>query len=291
MTISHKEQRWDLTQSPFASVIHTNYVPSTEELIQLKSLLIEPKTQLTELEPQVARLQSLLERTKKYVDAHSALISPLRRLPVETLVEIFVHCLPTVERYAIRDVAQAPLLLTTISREWRQIAISTPVLWKSLHVYIPCQLTLQAIERRAIGSALWLERSRTLPISISLCTGTTLGLRNVHVHHRLSDTFKFMETLQKFGGRIKEFSFTGPMADIVLLDTLAKSINFPILDTFFIRATEPGLSHDLPFTSLIQRMPSLQKLTTTGFYQDSGRYNLLKLDWGNLTELTIRREQ
>ncbi|KAE9384395.1 hypothetical protein BT96DRAFT_768914, partial [Gymnopus androsaceus JB14] len=161
-------------QSPFASVLHTNYAPSMEELIHLKALLTEPKLQLAELESEVDRVQNLLDNlshkkeiVQKYVDAHRALISPMRRLPAETLSEIFVQCLPE-ERYAVRDLTQAPLLLTTISRDWRQTAINTPALWQSLHIYIPSEMSSRAVKRRALGSALWLERSGSLPISISL---------------------------------------------------------------------------------------------------------------------------
>ena len=78
---------WNITQSPFASVMQTNYVPSAEDLIRLNDLLAEPRLQLTQLESEVARVQNLLdnlsgekETVQKYIDAHHALISPMRRL-------------------------------------------------------------------------------------------------------------------------------------------------------------------------------------------------------------------
>ncbi|KAE9397554.1 hypothetical protein BT96DRAFT_823133, partial [Gymnopus androsaceus JB14] len=130
---------WNITQSPFASVMQTNYVPSAEDLIRLDDLLAEPRLQLTQLESEVARVQNMLEtllrkrdNVKTYVEAHRALMSPLRRLPGETLSEIFIRCLPE-DRHAVRDIAEVPLLLTTVSREWRRTAIGTPELWRSLH--------------------------------------------------------------------------------------------------------------------------------------------------------------
>ncbi|KAE9397565.1 hypothetical protein BT96DRAFT_771414, partial [Gymnopus androsaceus JB14] len=107
------------------------------------------------------------ENAKKYVEAHKVFVSPIRRLPAETLSEILVHCLPE-DRHAVRDIAEAPLLLTNISREWRRTAVATPALWSSLHLFIPLSLSSQAVERRVTGSALWLERSGSLPLSISL---------------------------------------------------------------------------------------------------------------------------
>ncbi|KAE9402850.1 hypothetical protein BT96DRAFT_815863, partial [Gymnopus androsaceus JB14] len=100
------------------------------------------------LESEVARVQNLMDNLSRkreilqeYVDAHHALISPLCRLPAETLGNM---CLPE-ERYAVRDLTQAPLLLTAISRDWRQTAINTSALWQSLHIYIPSDMSSQAI--------------------------------------------------------------------------------------------------------------------------------------------------
>ncbi|KAE9388303.1 hypothetical protein BT96DRAFT_745982, partial [Gymnopus androsaceus JB14] len=87
------------------------------------------------LELEVVHVQNLLDTLllkrddlKTYVEAHQTLMSPMRRLPEETLSEIFICCLPE-DRYAVRSIAKAPLLLTTISREWRRIALATPALW------------------------------------------------------------------------------------------------------------------------------------------------------------------
>ncbi|KAE9401409.1 hypothetical protein BT96DRAFT_817979, partial [Gymnopus androsaceus JB14] len=165
---------WNLTQSPFASIIQTNYVPSTEELVHLEALLTEPQLQLAQLELEVARVQNLLDtlllkraHVKTYVEAHRMLMSPMRRLPEETLSEIFIRCLPE-ERYAVRSLAEAPLLLTTVSREWRRIALATPALWNSLHILLPSRLGSQALQRRTTSSTLWLDRAKLLPLSISI---------------------------------------------------------------------------------------------------------------------------
>ncbi|KAE9397564.1 hypothetical protein BT96DRAFT_823129, partial [Gymnopus androsaceus JB14] len=133
---SSVNEKWNLSKSPFASVVQTNYVPSTKDVVWLKTLLTEPQLRLTQLELEIALLTRERETVKKYVEAHRAMMSPIRRLPAETLSEIFVRCLPE-DRYAVRDIAEAPLLLTTISREWRRNAIATPALWNSLHISLP----------------------------------------------------------------------------------------------------------------------------------------------------------
>ncbi|KAF9056833.1 hypothetical protein BDP27DRAFT_1147147, partial [Rhodocollybia butyracea] len=161
--------------SPFSSVTGTNHVPSSAELDQLKDLLAEPQHELKRLRSEISRLQSLLDALLKekdevetYIEAHRALMSPIRQIPSETLGEIFMHCLPTdIYPFAIRDLKEAPLLMTTICRHWRRVAIDTPGLWSSLHIHLPPQLSEEVASQRTTGVSLWLERSATLPISIS----------------------------------------------------------------------------------------------------------------------------
>ncbi|KAF9058944.1 hypothetical protein BDP27DRAFT_1239758, partial [Rhodocollybia butyracea] len=136
---------WDTSSSPFASVIGTNHVPSSTELDQLKDLLVEPQHELERLQSEISRLQSLLDallgeknEVEAYIKTHRVLMSPIRQIPSETLGEIFMHCLPSdTLPFAVRDLKQAPLLITTICRHWRRVAIDTPELWSSLHVHLP----------------------------------------------------------------------------------------------------------------------------------------------------------
>ncbi|KAF9052553.1 hypothetical protein BDP27DRAFT_1195346, partial [Rhodocollybia butyracea] len=123
--------------SPFASVIGTNHVPSPAELDQLKDLLVEPQHELKRMELEISRLQSLLDAllsekngVEAYIEAHRTLMSPIRRIPSKTLGEVFMHCLPSdTHPFAVRDLKEAPLLITTICQHWRRVAIDTPILW------------------------------------------------------------------------------------------------------------------------------------------------------------------
>ncbi|KAF8176670.1 hypothetical protein K438DRAFT_1485893, partial [Mycena galopus ATCC 62051] len=64
---------------------------------------------------------------KRPIDAHRAVISPMRRVPHDVLVEICISCLPS--HNALIDPAEAPLILGRICRHWRSVAYSTPTLW------------------------------------------------------------------------------------------------------------------------------------------------------------------
>ncbi|KAF8882227.1 hypothetical protein BD779DRAFT_935519 [Infundibulicybe gibba] len=80
-------------------------------------------------------------------------------LPVEILTEIFLCCLDASE-YITPSRRDAPLLLCQICRHWREVALSTPLLWSSLEVY----------ERPPMPSLVqcWLERSQPYPVSLSI---------------------------------------------------------------------------------------------------------------------------
>ncbi|KAF9073397.1 hypothetical protein BDP27DRAFT_1215954, partial [Rhodocollybia butyracea] len=172
----------DTSSSPFASVIGTNHIPSSAELDQLKDLLIEPQHELERLQLEISRLQSLLDalhgeknELETYIEEHRALISPIRRIPSETLGEIFMHCLPSdAHLFVGLDLKHAPLLITIVCRHWRRVVINLPALWSSLHILLPPHLSEEVASvdlspsRRTTGVNLWLERSATLPISLSL---------------------------------------------------------------------------------------------------------------------------
>ena len=154
---------WNIDHSPFASVIGTNYIPSSAELNMLKALLVQPQLELCQLEAEIDRVQTLLtsllsekQKLTDYIEAHRALISPIRQIPTETLAEIFVWCLPTESPCAVRNLNEAPLVFTVISRDWRCIALSTPRLWNSLHIYLPHQLSRDDCSRRIAGMTSWL---------------------------------------------------------------------------------------------------------------------------------------
>ncbi|KAG2345975.1 hypothetical protein BDR05DRAFT_98637, partial [Suillus weaverae] len=67
------------------------------------------------------------------ITLHKRLVSPLWRLPFEVLSHIFVHCLPE-DKYLSPASKLAPVLLTRICRQWREVAVGTPSLWCSLSV-------------------------------------------------------------------------------------------------------------------------------------------------------------
>ncbi|OAX37663.1 hypothetical protein K503DRAFT_692975, partial [Rhizopogon vinicolor AM-OR11-026] len=62
------------------------------------------------------------------MNLHRGYKSALWRLPVEILNQIFVHCLPETDHWRISP-EEAPILLTKICRQWREVVVNMPSLW------------------------------------------------------------------------------------------------------------------------------------------------------------------
>ncbi|KAJ7780017.1 hypothetical protein B0H16DRAFT_1500394 [Mycena metata] len=95
----------------------------------------------------------------------SCLASPLLNVPPEIIAEIFLHFLPS---YPEPPPVVAPLLLSRICRHWRQIALSTPLLWRAIHMPLREHELPEARARKLNLLDTWLSRSGDCSLSISL---------------------------------------------------------------------------------------------------------------------------
>lgn len=91
--------------------------------------------------------------------------SALSRFSSEVLGECFSWCiagpLPTMEKWT------CPTKLTVVCRSWRAVALATPHLWARLHLEVSCigsEETCNDLDK----FSMWLERSRTVPLSYTL---------------------------------------------------------------------------------------------------------------------------
>ncbi|KAJ7162289.1 hypothetical protein C8R46DRAFT_1104129, partial [Mycena filopes] len=171
-----------MTSSPFAARLGTNYCPSDQEILQINSLLAEPSLRLKNLDDEIADLQKAIDKLAAeretiaaFVDAHKALISPARRLPLDIIEAIFVACLPT-HRNCVMSASEAPVLLGRICSPWRTISLATPRLWSSLHIThpsteqdssVPASVVAETTALRLTVAQTWLRRSGQCPLSIS----------------------------------------------------------------------------------------------------------------------------
>ncbi|KAJ7160087.1 hypothetical protein C8R46DRAFT_1285428 [Mycena filopes] len=154
--------------------------PSDEEVAEITTLLVEPTLRLRRLDDEIADLQKAIDKLAEerdnlnaFVDAHKALLSPARRLPLDIIQEIFVACIPT-HRNCVMSASEAPVLLGRICSSWRALSLSTPRLWAKLHIVEPPHYfgldpeSQNKIAQRLQVTKSWLARSGEYPLSISL---------------------------------------------------------------------------------------------------------------------------
>ncbi|KAF7760253.1 hypothetical protein Agabi119p4_10929 [Agaricus bisporus var. burnettii] len=174
----------------FSDKLNSNYVPSDDEIVAIKELLVEPHQRLKDISGEIGDIESQLERLLKekgdlddQLKAHKALLSPARRLSPNVIQKIFLYCLPS-EHNPVMSSREAPLLLGRICSQWRDIALATPQLWSAIHIAIPADppvampigtgppapppQTDHTSRIQAIVS--WLTRADPFPLFISLYT-------------------------------------------------------------------------------------------------------------------------
>ena len=100
---------------------------------------------ISSLESRMASLLSERDRLEMRLESAVRLQSPVHRLPSELLASIFITCIMTMEE-------EDTLMLSTImlvSRHWKDIALSTPVLWSRIvaGTHHPLAKTFRKLER------------------------------------------------------------------------------------------------------------------------------------------------
>ncbi|KAK7052180.1 F-box domain-containing protein [Favolaschia claudopus] len=144
-----------------------------DSLEQDRALVAETDAQIREIEAEISKLQvkepltalkdsiSVLHASKN--PAQQPLDSykyPVLTLPNEILSEVFIHFLPTYPEPPPFLGNLSPTTLTHICHQWREIALTTPALWRAI------DLRDFTAELAASLAPLWLERSGCLPLSI-----------------------------------------------------------------------------------------------------------------------------
>ncbi|KAJ7019197.1 hypothetical protein C8F04DRAFT_1148409 [Mycena alexandri] len=287
--------------SPFTSKLGTNYCPKDEELVEIKNLIIEPTLRLRRLDDEIVELQSALDKlaaerdsVEAFVDAHKALISPARRLPLDIIQEVFVACLPT-HRNCVMSASEAPVLLGRICGLWRAISLSTPRLWSKIHVvepfhWLPSPLLEKKLAQRLEMTKIWLERSGQCRLSISLeCRTDGNDSSGYPPDHSTSavtpGAMQFLQALIPSSRRWRHIHFSAPLW--MLWETMShlREADVPLLESV---AIYHNFRDDSAMGSLgpleILRGARISSFATPG---NSFVSTLLPLRWQQLTRLTI----
>ncbi|KAJ7356433.1 hypothetical protein DFH08DRAFT_849021 [Mycena albidolilacea] len=133
------------------------------------SSLATDRAQLADLDAQISDLR--FEHSLPALRSQKQLVQerlysykyPVLTLPNEIIAEIFIHFLPIYPLCPPLTGPYSPTLLTQICREWQEIAVATPGLWRSLS--FDTESLVPLTQQRHICHN-WLTRSRSCPLSI-----------------------------------------------------------------------------------------------------------------------------
>ncbi|KAJ7149284.1 hypothetical protein C8R43DRAFT_1068483 [Mycena crocata] len=152
---------------------------------------------------------------------------PILTLPNEITSEIFVHFLPV---YPICPPLRgffSPIILTHVCHQWREVALSTPALWRGIKLDSKQE---SAAERKELLQA-WITRSRALPLSIEVFINGELPLETeaVLVSHRPRWEFVKLRWLK---ADALPTIFSGSMPVLRHLDLAFQTIPTTLMDPF-----------------------------------------------------------
>ncbi|KAF9480397.1 hypothetical protein BDN70DRAFT_616598 [Pholiota conissans] len=75
-----------------------------------------------------------------------AMVKHINDLPYDVLQEIFIHCLLEFPFCEQPDVTIAPMLLLQVCTTWRQVALASPTLWKTLYILLNLECDDQSFD-------------------------------------------------------------------------------------------------------------------------------------------------
>src|ERR1700734_329019 len=110
---------------------------ANETLLDAKSRLLHLDIKLTRAQKTMAELQDQRTSLQRHIVRYLWLLSPVRRLPLEILWEIFMFCVPddTELSWTVRGHSQAVMVPSQVCSVWRTAALSSPRLWSK--IYLP----------------------------------------------------------------------------------------------------------------------------------------------------------
>ncbi|KAJ6573488.1 hypothetical protein DFH09DRAFT_388978, partial [Mycena vulgaris] len=288
-TRNHVIAPFSSMSSPFTSKLGTNYCPQDEEIIEIQSLLVEPALQLKCLDDEITELQKAVEKLRDerdklaaYVDAHRALISPFRRLPLDIIQALFMACIPT-HRNCVMSAREAPVLLGRICSSWRTISLSTPRLWSRLHIvepnrsYPPPDSPFEEkLAQRLEITKMWLGRSGQCPLSISLQSSYD------HVSAVSATQHHIIHALLPFASRWEHITLAA-LPSVLPMSHLTEA-DVPMLKSVTINELHEPTGGPTRWGSLdFLRGPAIYSCSFSGSFRPLE----LPLRWDRLTDLSI----
>ncbi|KAJ7280634.1 hypothetical protein C8J57DRAFT_1057419 [Mycena rebaudengoi] len=187
---------------------------------------------------------------------------PILTLPTEITSEIFVHFLPPYPERPPATGLTSPEFLAQICRAWREIALSTPRLWRAIELSPPTTSPTKALDLLRT----WVSRSKNCPLSISLKCST--GLLEVD----------FIQAIIPHSERWEYIDLRLPIESLRLIGA-----DFPLLHSLTLGPTRYWRETDsLDAISLFSNAPLLMQVALYDTFGPSE----IQLPWSQFTSIS-----
>ena len=231
-----------VSPSPWSETLGTQRIPSDVQADDIRGVISHSNLILSEVDNGIDRVQEALELLHhrrdeicEHISTHKAFLSPIRRLPNETLAEIFIYCLPwfskkkKVDKRSSFHQDQAPLLLGQICSRWRAIVLSTQELWS----FIQIEFGKRTLQHDVECMSVWLERSGTYPLSFILGERNDSVFSDVEWHGP-----SMVETILPTSNRWQHMEIHGLRDTIIGLSPVRDKL--PLLQSISVRMYDPN---------------------------------------------------
>ncbi|KAF9020679.1 hypothetical protein BDZ89DRAFT_958114, partial [Hymenopellis radicata] len=237
--------------------------------------------QIINAQETLSALMGLQETASRRMADAKSILHPMRSLPEDILIEIFLFCTPIVNHHEVQWSTHGdkfdslyplnhPWNVSHVSHRWREIALSLPRLWSVIYLDFKRYTSFSPRQCSFVGSLLF-ERSAKL----DLCVNIVSGEMEID-HHPLMPLLK--ESTTRW--RILNAHMSSPS-----LQSLS-GCEFPLLQELGVRDEYPGDRLDVP----VNTFRNVQNVRIMHLYpSDSGLegyQNLGEFPWSNLSKLS-----
>ncbi|KAJ7280967.1 hypothetical protein C8J57DRAFT_1174528 [Mycena rebaudengoi] len=230
----------------------------------IRGSISDVDTRILELEQALAAARLERQDLQTRLDSYTY---PILTLPIEITSEIFVHFLPPYPERPPAIGLSSPHILGEICRTWREIALSTPRLWRAIELHhgdVSWTMALDLLRA-------WLLRSKNCPLSISL--QFTDDLPDLE-----TDVIPFVEAVIPHSERWEYIDFRLPIQGFRLIGS-----DFPSLHSLTLGPTDyAGKIDSRDSISPFRNAPSLKHATLSDTFGPSE----IQLPWAQLTTIS-----
>ncbi|KAG5638418.1 hypothetical protein H0H81_012749 [Sphagnurus paluster] len=208
------------------------------------------------------------------------LLTPIRLLPLEILVEIFKYTIVQESNRLYPHINQAPISISQVCSTWRKASLQCPTLWSTLSLwpsgdYYKSNLTSGILNW-------WYGRAERQPLSFSF-SELSSSIRSIR-----SVTKEIVAALIPFSHRLSNLQLHINRFDDIAPFLSQRDVEMPFLETLAISTSkEPRLSSNV---HVFRSAPALRDVTLgLSIYPDIlGQPLSFEFPWAQLTRLTIK---